>query len=151
MIRTKRIEQTLQLTITGRIHLPLAYELTEALLGVAESCSEYRLDLGAATDISDGGLAVLAMFASCARRRGRNVQLTRISKALARRLATMPTLHRLLAPQDRLLSGTGPLISPTERQLRETWRTRCPSDCAGSKATHDPTAGPLQRRQRMLH
>ena len=70
MIRTKRVQQTLYITITGRIHLPLAYELTEALIGVAESCSEYRLDLGAATDISDGGLAVLALFANCPRRRG---------------------------------------------------------------------------------
>lgn len=152
MIRTKRTKLALQIIITGRIRQPLAYDLTEALIGVAESCNEYRIDLGAVTDISDGGLAVLAMFTSCAHRRGRVVRLTHISTALARRLAMMPVLHQLLAPHYAAVCDAHPMISPTERQQRDMRRMRgsATGGCLG--ATDDNTAAiPLCLHHSTLH
>ena len=151
MIRTKRVQQTLYITITGRIHLPLAYELTEALIGVAESCSEYRLDLGAATDISDGGLAVPALFANRSRPPGRVVPLTRISRTLACRLATMPVLHQLLVPHDAPVGDAIVVILPAERQRRDTRAMRGSATGCNSAAADDSAAVPLRLRHGTLH
>ncbi len=151
VIRTKRAIQTLEITITGPIRQPLAYDLTEALIGVAEDCSEYHLDLGAVTEISDGGLAVLVMFTSCAHRRGRVVRLTRISTALARRLAMMPILHPLLAPYDEAVRDTRPPILPAERQQRDIRGMRDSAANGYAMATTDTVTIPRLLRHGTLH
>ena len=96
MIKTRQVNGTLHITLSGRLAISTVYELTDILTHVADSCERYCLDMCHVTAVSDGGLSVLAMFARHARRLGYHVRLTGCDRALIQRLTAIPAMQGLL-------------------------------------------------------
>lgn len=125
MMKMEHIGETLRITISGHLCLSMAYELTAASVLFNDSCREYLLDLSRVDDASDGGLSLLAMFASRARRLGRQVRLLDCSGAVARRIASVPELNRLLRRSGAIAPGSA---FPTIRQQRHNGAIAAPAD-----------------------
>jgi len=95
MITLRQEESTLYITITGQLLISNIYELTSALTRFSDTCDKYRVDLQDVDLVSDGGLVVLLMFTSHARRHGQNVLLMDCSIAVIQRIAQFPSLLAL--------------------------------------------------------